>query len=212
MLRDAFLETANEALELLRSRDVERAWDQPSALRELTVGALGAHLGRAILTVEFYLAVEIPTLTPRLVTADEYFDTGTKLSRDISDELNIVIRARSIEAAARGHETVVTELATSLQHVDAALQTLPADHVIIVIHDLAMLLDEYLVTRMVELVVHIDDLSVSVGRDTPDMSPVTSACALGCLFATARRRHGDIDVMRALARTERLSEPVFPVL
>jgi hypothetical protein len=55
----------------------------------------------------------------------------------------------------------------------------------------------------VELVVHIDDLAVSVGRPTPDLPATATACTIGCLLEIARTRHGDLAVVRALSRRER---------
>jgi hypothetical protein len=66
-----------------------------------------------------------------------------------------------------------------------------------------MPLDEYLVTRLVELVVHSDDLATSAGLETPEFDAMTMACVVGCLLAMVRARHGDIAVVRGFARRER---------
>jgi hypothetical protein len=66
-----------------------------------------------------------------------------------------------------------------------------------------MLLDEYLRTRCVELVVHTDDIAISVGRPSTDGSPAATAIAVDLLTAAARRRHGDHAVLTALTRRER---------
>ena len=210
MIRSAFLETAREALALIASRDVQRMWDAPSALSGLSVGALAAHLSRAVSTVEFYIAVALPEPLPLLVSADQYY-VDVKLTRDLDDELNTAIRNRSVEAAGAGHSAVVAEMEASIATVAEFLVAAPADRVVVVIFDIAMVLDEYLVTRMVELVTHIDDLATSVRRPCPELPDVTRACVLGCLFAIARRRYGDIELLRALTRAERARPDVFPV-
>ena len=142
-----------------------------------------------------------------LITAHD-----VQLTRDIDDELNTSIRERSIEAALGGHAAVVTEVDRSLAAMTGALAAQPSNRNVMVIFDIVMTLDEYLVTRMVELATHIDDLAFSVGRATPVLSEVTRDCVLGALFAIARRRHGDVEVLRALTRAERSSGGVFPVL
>jgi hypothetical protein len=65
-----------------------------------------------------------------------------------------------------------------------------------------MRLDDYLETRLVELVVHDDDLATSV--DVPTELPGEALeLAIDHLVAVARFRHGDLAVVRALARRER---------
>ncbi len=64
-------------------------------------------------------------------------------------------------------------------------------------------LDDLLVTRMMEIVVHADDLAVSVGAPTPDFPDSVLDPALALLCRLAVRRHGSVAVLRALSRSER---------
>ena len=64
-------------------------------------------------------------------------------------------------------------------------------------------LDEYLLTRLVELALHIDALCVSVGVPAPELPEAARAAAIGTLVEVARLRHGDTAVLNALARRER---------
>ena len=66
-----------------------------------------------------------------------------------------------------------------------------------------MTVDEYLRTRVVELVVHADDLAASVGVAPMAPRPETGKIAIDALVDVARIRHGDLAVLRALARRER---------
>ena len=68
---------------------------------------------------------------------------------------------------------------------------------------LAITLDEYLVTRTVELVTHIDDLAASIDVPTPTLPEAALVTAVDCMVEIARLRHGDLAVVRALARRER---------
>ena len=212
MVRNAFLHTAHQARALVAHREVEANWHQPSALRELTIGALAAHLCRSISTIEACLAVAVTEPTPRLISADEYYAIATGLTRDIHDDLNTAIRQRSADGAVDGYGPMIDYVDASIDAVASALEHEPSTRVVVVFGGSSMLLDEYLVTRLVEVVVHIDDLAASIGVDTPELNDVARACVLGTLFAIARRRHGDINVIRALTRTERSLTPVFPVL
>jgi hypothetical protein len=77
--------------------------------------------------------------------------------------------------------------------------------------DLVLAIDDYLATRVVELVVHADDLAVSLGVDPPPPPPAAARLAEHVLLDIARHRHGDTALLRALARRERTSA-VLPVL
>lgn len=85
------------------------------------------------------------------------------------------------------------------------------------IHDMrpavpaAVRLDDFLRTRVVELVVHGDDLAASVALDPVPASTETTSVAMEVLLHTARAAHGDLAVIRALARKERTAAGVFPV-
>jgi hypothetical protein len=65
---------------------------------------------------------------------------------------------------------------------------------------------------VIELAVHGDDLAVSVGRDDESVSEEAGRVAVDALMTGARARHGDRAVLRALARRERATADVFPVL
>ena len=69
----------------------------------------------------------------------------------------------------------------------------------------------YLTTRVVELVVHGDDLASSVGLDWQP-SFEAGALAIGLLVQIASEQNGAVEVLRVLARSERAGSDVFPVL
>jgi len=206
VLRDAFLETAHEARDLIASRDVQLRWHEPSALREMSVGALAGHLGRCAIGVEEYLDGEVPANAPGLggpLTADQYYTQGVALTDDINDALNTGVRQRGQEMAAEGQDALVGRVDGGLARLAARLTLEPSTRTIVVFAGSVITLDEYLVTRMLELAVHIDDLAVSVGRAPPDLPAATYMYALGCMLQMARARHGDLAVLRAMARRER---------
>jgi hypothetical protein len=211
VIRDAFLDSARQVRDLIASEPVRASWDAPSALAEMTVGALAGHTARAILLPEQYLDQPAPAPGTPLLTASGYF-TGVPLSTDVTDELNIQIRERGATEAADGVDALVARIDAALERTERRLATEPADRTVSSFGGKASLLDEYLVTRIVELAVHADDLAVSIAVDAPDLSPTAWACALGCLFQIARERHGDASVLRALARRERDSVEALRVL
>ena len=73
-------------------------------------------------------------------------------------------------------------------------------------------LDEYLKTRLVELLVHVDDLAVSVGLPDPEFPQEAREAVIDVLLGAARRRHGDLAVIRAFTRRERDSVQALRVI
>jgi len=67
---------------------------------------------------------------------------------------------------------------------------------------------DWVVTRLMEMVVHADDLAASIGVDTPAFPEEVVAPVLGLLSGVAARRHGQVAVVRALSRPQRASGPV----
>ena len=205
LVRDAFLATAAEARGLIASRSVAAKWNEPSALDHLTVGAVAGHLARAGFVVVGYLDTSDPDLAVdagELLTADQYFERLLP-PPDASEEMHARIRARSANEAADGQEALVARVDATLRELDERLASEPADRNVKVAGGLVLPLDEYLVTRMVELVVHSDDLAASVGLEVAEFDPMTMACVIGCMLAMVRARHGDIAVVRSFARRER---------
>jgi hypothetical protein len=211
MVRDVYLSTARVARTLIATPEVAAQWEAPSALERMTVGAVAAHLARAVLTVRDYMAMPLPEPPPEPIDAAEYFALGVPLTNDLDDDLNTSIRARSDAAANEGRDAVVRDLDELLVTVEAALAAAAPDAQVAVFGITPMSLDDYLVTRTLELVVHIDDLAVSAGVETPVIDPRAVDLVTQCFVSVARIRHGDLEVLRALARRERASAPVFPV-
>ena len=62
---------------------------------------------------------------------------------------------------------------------------------------------DFLVTRLMEIVVHSDDLAASIGVVTPEFPAEVLAPVLDLLTGLAVRRHGSTAVVRTLARPQR---------
>ena len=67
----------------------------------------------------------------------------------------------------------------------------------------ALSLGDFLTTRMLELVVHMDDLTTSVGLPATELPDGAFDPVLVLLARLAARRHGQAALLRALTRTER---------
>jgi hypothetical protein len=206
-VRQLFLDTLAAVRPLLASSEVAIRWDDPSALPEFSVRGLAGHLVRAAVTVDKYLDRPEPR-GKEPISAAAYYATRDP---DISSVLNVGVRQRGEELAAGGHEHLVAELDRLASRLKERLRHEPNDRLVTVMGDAVMLLDEYLVTRLIELTVHADDLAVSAGLDYPTMPPGALDISITTLIDTARHRHGDLAVLRALSRRQRASGEVLPI-
>ena len=194
-IRTAFLQAAGQANSLIGRRDLGDKWNEPSTLPDLEIGALAGHLARAVLTVHWYL--DMPEADPPTISAGEYFTTVTN---ELGSDANVEIRERAVDAAKGGWARLYLDLGNALDHLRRRLADERADHRIPT-GGRALLLDEYLRTRIVELVVHIGDLCRSLEIEIPDM-PEATRIAIGVLLDTAVTRHGTQAVLNALSRRE----------
>ncbi|MFG3254515.1 maleylpyruvate isomerase N-terminal domain-containing protein [Streptomyces sp. NPDC048172] len=200
-IRDGYLTAAESALELLRARAVAEAWEEPSALEGYSVGGLAAHLANQILQVP---EVE-PTAPGTPVPVLEHFTRAPWFGRDdTAREVNDAIRTAGEDAGRDGPAALVARTAAALEEVRARVDAAPDD---LVVHlpragwDLTY--DDFLLTRLMELAVHADDLAVSVRVPTPGLPEPALLAVTDLLSRLAVRRHGALPVLRALSRTER---------
>jgi hypothetical protein len=208
-IRTTFLSCAHATRTAIADRAVARRWDEPSALEQMTIGGLAGHLARGVFTVQEYLA-DAPPAGAATVSPAAYFVEGVTLTSNVGDELNTSIRERAHAEAAAGHAALLTRLDDAIERITEALSAEPTARAVVVRGGTPMLLDDYLVARVVELVVHLDDLAVSVGTDA-EIPHGGADVAVGCMVDMARLAHGDIAVLRVLARRERTPADVFPV-
>ena len=94
---------------------------------------------------------------PTFEAAEHYFATHAALSDETIDR---AIRERGAAVAAAGHDAVAAEATQRLAALEVRRLAEPA-HRITVVAGGAMRLDDYLVTRLVEQVGHLDDLARS---------------------------------------------------
>ncbi|MGI8847337.1 MAG: maleylpyruvate isomerase N-terminal domain-containing protein [Candidatus Dormibacteria bacterium] len=210
-VRLAFLAAAGAARPILGLPEVLERWEEPSALARMSIGALAAHLARAVSTVETYLDKNVRHSGEEPMSAAGYY--AAVVSRggsDLDSEANVAVRERADKAATGGGRSVLEGFEKSLTHLRGRLGAEPDDRLVEVYGNYVLPLDEYLTTRVIELTLHTDDLCVSVGHATPTLPGVEATIAT--LVAVAEIRHGEVAVLRALARRERDDEKALRVL
>ncbi|RMB85935.1 maleylpyruvate isomerase N-terminal domain-containing protein [Streptomyces shenzhenensis] len=209
-VKDAYLGAAGQAVALLEAPEVATAWEQPSALPKMTVGGLAGHLAYQILSVSAALQVcvdsalqESPPHEAPIPLLDHYARAAW-IDAPLDGEVNAGIRAKSEGIAAQG-TLLLTELArTAFAEQRTKLAECSGDQAVFMPQTgWALRLDDFLVTRMLELTVHRDDLAVSVGLAVQDLPEAAFEPVLVLLTRLAARRHGQAALLRALTRTER---------
>jgi hypothetical protein len=198
----AFLVAARTSQSLLNESAVAASWAQPSALPGFTVGGLAEHLAGQVLITARVLAE--PPSTHELVPLSEHYARAAWVGADRDAEPNVIIRSSGEQAAAEGPEALAVRVEQALTDLDVALPAQPADRWIQPpAGPWSLLLEDFLLTRMMEMVVHCDDLAYSLNLTTPSFPAPVQDPVLELLVQLSLRRHGTAAVLRALTRFER---------
>lgn len=206
-VRDAYLQAATSAAELLGRPAVAAAWNEPSALREFRVSGLAGHLAHQVLSVPAVLDNDVPEGSS--IELLDHYSSVTWRTAGVHDEINVGIRDQGEQHAVDGPAALAERVATVAAALAAVLPAEPADRVVFLPWGpWSLRLEDFLVTRMMELAVHSDDLAYSVGTDPPDLPDAVLDPVLGLLTALAVRRHGQPAVLRALSRAERAPDRI----
>lgn len=205
-----YLDAAERAVELLEAPEVAAAWGRPSALAEMTVGGLAAHLAHQIFGVS---AVQQVLRDPALREAErpeepislrEHYARAAWIDEPLDGASNTGIRERAEAVADEGAPWLAEQVRVLFADQRAGLAEFPGDQpVFLPQNGWSLRLEDYLVTRTVELAVHRDDLAVSVGLTVPDLPEDAFDPVLVLLSRLAARRHGQSALLRALTRVER---------
>lgn len=208
-VRTAFFDAVAVARTVITHAAVEARWTSPSALEHWTVAGVAGHLFRAVGSVEPYLDRPAPQDEP--VSPVTYYARVLD-AIDADPSLHEGIRKRGDDAAAGGHAALVAEWDAMVNRLRERFDTTPPDRTLTAFLDTVLTIDDYLATRIVECVVHTDDLAVSAGIEPPAAPKEAAAIAITVLVEVARARRGDLAVLRALTRRERDEAQALRVL
>ncbi len=201
----AFIRAARVAGAVVASPEVAAAWERDSALEKMTVGSVAGHLFLVVRRVDKHLDEPEPTRPP-VRALDRYAWLRVEGAEDLDREDHRVVRDDGAHVSRWGPHDVATAYIDRVDRVAARLATrCPA---VVAVGELVVDFREYLSTRIVELLVHADDLAVSVGIEPSDLPTDAATIALELLLDSSRALHGDLAVLRALTRPERTRPPV----
>jgi hypothetical protein len=202
--RSDFLVAAQSALELIGQVEVVRRWREPSALADLSVGGLAAHLGDQILPVHAAVTAGTNVTDEEPISLLEHYDRVAWANNGIDDESNVTIREGAEQHAQPGHDALVASLEHAMRDIRTAFDALVLPPAIrMPWWDWSLSFDDYLVGRVMEIVVHNDDLAVSVDTPPPLLPEEVLGPVLALLVGVSLHKHGQAAVVRALSRSER---------
>ncbi|CAN7278710.1 maleylpyruvate isomerase N-terminal domain-containing protein [Terrabacter sp. LjRoot27] len=200
-LRPAFLAAADHVIAIVAREDVAAAWHRPSALPEWGVGGLVAHLASQPVTALTLLRAE-PAVDA--IALDEHYARSAWVSGGLDDDVNVSIRSSSDEQAEAGRDVVLARVVAARAELPDALADQHADRAVLIPWTgWALRRDDFLTGRMMEVVVHGEDVAASVGFTAPRLPDDVLAPVVALLTRLAARRHGQGALVSALSRSER---------
>ncbi|WP_026549831.1 maleylpyruvate isomerase N-terminal domain-containing protein [Arthrobacter sp. Br18] len=177
MHSENFLEASAAFVDVVR--DIPPTdWERPG-LGTWSLRSLVGHTSRALATVEEYLALDEPE-SATLGRAEEYFSTFITGATDPGQ-----VARRGVEA---GERLGPDPLAVILPARERTLALLAAQRPgrVIQVRGAALPLEEYLRTRVFELVVHTLDIGHAIGRESHiPQAPLADAVLLAAAIAGA---------------------------
>jgi hypothetical protein len=201
-IRDHYLAAAAAAAELLAAPEVAAAWHEPSALAKLSVQGLAGHLAGQVFFVPQVL--DGPEPTEETISIHEYYARASWIGSDLDDEFNTGIRDGGRKLAADGPAALAAEARAAVEKLRTDLPgASPRPVRRSSWGAFSLSLDDFVTSRLLELVVHSDDLAFSAGAPTPELPGEAIETVVDLLSRIALRRHGATNVLRALSRAER---------
>lgn len=197
-----FLDAARVVLDLVDDDAVGAAWDRPSALEHLTVGALACHLAGQLASTEATLDHGVDAAGP--VPVREHYTKVAWRGASLEEETNRAIRESASTNSALGSAALRSSAHEAFDRLITRLPQLDGDTLVQPPWTTwSLRLDDFLMTRLVELTVHLDDLAVSLHVEPSPLPESVQQPVRHLLVDLAAQRHGEVAVLRALTRSER---------
>jgi hypothetical protein len=199
--RDIVVRATDLVAGLVARPEVSAAWTDESSCAGMSVGGLAQHLVSQPVNVVRLLTTDVPEGT-ETIDVLEHYARAAWTREDLGGDTNTSIRATSDEQAAEGPDAARQLVSGAREQLATALAVAPPT-VYIPWQGWALDTDDFLVTRLMEMVVHADDLAASVAVPVPEFGPGVLDPVLRLLTALSVRRHGQDALVRALTRPQR---------
>jgi hypothetical protein len=201
----AFLSAARFAGEAIRGPVVGTSWDEPSALQLMTVGDVVGHVFLIVRRVGKRLDGSFEGSAAGVgvgVGVGPMVYPRVERPEDLDDEIHEQVRLDARRVAQWGWPDVCQAYADRLARLECRMADPIPDSV--PFGDRRVAIGEYLGSRVVEILVHVDDLAASIGKPVGTPPEDAVELALVHLLGAARQVHGDLAVLRAFTRRERV--------
>jgi hypothetical protein len=205
--RAAVARATDLLVELVARPEVAAHWGHESSCAGMSVGALTWHLvNQPQRVLETLGGTATPTDTP--ITLDQHYAEAAWLNEDLDGPANVRVREGGEHQAEAGPDAAVAAAKAARAALDEALAGAGAT-VVIPWTGRTIGTDDFLVSRLMEIVVHSDDLAASLdGVDAPAFGADVLTPVLALLTNLAWRRHGQDALVRTLSRPQRAPETI----
>lgn len=204
-LTAALVSCTERSIALADHDEVRAAWERDSACSGMTVGGLTHHLLAQSAHVVRGLQVEAPAEAP-VITLLGHYSSAPWVEASRSGETDPDQDEKDNSAAQVGHAQVLADARQALADLPGAL-ALPRDPDVVHIpwQGWSLATPDFATTRLMEMVVHGDDLAASVGLPVPEHDEDVVEAVLDLLLHVSLGRHGQVALIRALSRPQRSS-------
>jgi len=192
------LNECERVLTLLRSPVLSERWAEPSALEQWSNGGLAGHLARSAFNLE--RAAARPHGGGPGHDAVTYY--AESAAQPAGSRIGKRIRELGDQEAAGGPAALAARFAASVTFLRESALPLGAATMVEMFGQV-LPIDECATACLLELVVHADDLAVSLELEPVVFSEPAVDLVAVTLSRIARRRHGNLAVIRAMTRPER---------
>jgi hypothetical protein len=203
-LAEEFEASAGLAGLLATRPEVAAHWSDESACAGMAVGGLANHLVAQV-DIAVRLLGGAPSEQPPIPLL-EHYRRAAWVHTDLDGEANTTVRDSANAEAGSGPDGLRARVAAGLAALPATLAAVEGrepDSWLIPWQGWALTAHDLMVTRLMELMVHSDDLAASIGAETPQFPDDVVAAVLALLSGVAVERHGQTAVLRALSRPQR---------
>jgi hypothetical protein len=209
--RQAVVHASDLLSELVDRPEVAAAWRLESSCAGMSVGGLTRHLVGQPVNVVALLSTASPE-SPEATAAEtiellEHYARAAWVREDHDGEANRSIRDAADRQASDGFPSAASALAGARADLETVLANAPPT-TYVPWQGWSLATDDFLVTRLMEMVVHADDLAVSVGVPSPEFGQTVLDPVFRLLTALAVRRHGQNALVRTLTRPQRAPRAV----
>jgi hypothetical protein len=171
-------------------------------LPKLSVQGLAGHIAGQVFFIPTVLVEPIP-IEP-VIPIHEYYARVSWIGSDIDTPFNQAIRAGGEQDAADGPDALAARVEACVEELRVTLPAAP-DRAVRrpTWGPWSISVDDFVTSQLLEVVLHSDDLAYSVGIPTPVFPDAAVQTVVDLLSRIALRRHGAVNVLRALSRSER---------